>query len=148
MPVSCRPPVPIYGAHPPPHHIQLVKQILVVDDDADLRSALTRALTHVGYRVRTAADGAEALRLQRDAPADLVLTDVYMPGEDGLAEIRELRAGWPNLKIVAMSGAADRGDVDLLEVAQAFGADASVAKPFELDDLLALVRRLLGDARA
>lgn len=118
----------------------------MVDDDADLRSALTRALTHVGYQVRSAADGAEALRLQRDVPVDLVLTDVYMPGEDGLAEIRELRASWPDVKIVAMSGAVDRGDVDLLDVAQAFGADAGLAKPFELDALLALVRRLLGDA--
>jgi len=121
---------------------------MVVDDDAGLRSALTRALTHVGYHVRGAADGAEALRLQQDVPADLVLTDVYMPGEDGLAEIRELRAGWPDVKIVAMSGAVDRGDVDLLEVAQAFGADAGIAKPFELDALLALVRRLLGNAEA
>lgn len=120
----------------------------MVDDDAGLRSTLTRALTQVGYHVRSAADGAEALRLQRELPADLVLTDVYMPGEDGLAEIRELRAGWPNLKIVAMSGAVDRGDVDLLEVAQAFGADAGVAKPFELDALLTLVRRLLGDPDA
>jgi CheY-like chemotaxis protein len=77
-----------------------------------------------------------------------VLTDVYMPGEDGLAEIRELRAGWPAVRIVAMSGAADRGDVDLLEVAQAFGADAGLSKPFELDALLALVRRLLEDAGA
>jgi len=121
-----------------------VKRILVVDDDADLRSALSRALKHGGYQVRGAADGAEAMRLHRELPADLVLTDVYMPGEDGLGEIRALRAGWPGPKIVAMSGAADRGDIDLLEVAQAFGADAGVAKPFELDVLLALVRRLLG----
>jgi DNA-binding response OmpR family regulator len=125
-----------------------VKRILVVDDDADLRSALARALTQAGYQVRGAADGAEAMRLHQEIPADLVLTDVYMPGEDGLAEIRELRAGWPAVRIVAMSGAADRGDVDLLEVAQAFGADAGLSKPFELDALLALVRRLLEDAGA
>ncbi|HEY6809245.1 MAG TPA: response regulator [Gemmatimonadales bacterium] len=123
-----------------------MKRILVVDDDADLRSALTRVLTHAGYQVRSAADGAEALRLHQEVPADLVLTDVYMPGEDGLAEIRELRAGWPGVRIAAMSGAADRGDVDLLEVARAFGADAAIAKPFELDAMLALVRSLLGGA--
>jgi CheY-like chemotaxis protein len=118
-------------------------RILLIDDDAALRGVVRRALERAGHEVVDANDAASGLRLQEQAPADLVITDIYMPGEDGIQAIRRLRKSSPGLKILAMSGGMLAGPADLREHALVLGANAVLAKPFELATLVAEVARLL-----
>jgi two-component system response regulator MprA len=114
--------------------------ILVVDDDAPIRRMLDRTLSAEGYVVETAADGGEALAaVERSAP-DLVVLDVGMPGVDGLAVSRRLRAkglSVPVLLLTARDSVPDR--VAGLDA----GADDYLVKPFATEELLARVRALL-----
>ena len=118
-------------------------RVLVIDDDEQLRSAVLRALARAGHDVVAAPDVAAALRLQQEALADLIVTDIYMPGEDGMQAIRRFRQMWPTVKILAMSGGVLAGPADLGEHALLLGANAVLAKPFELSHLLATARQLL-----
>ena len=114
--------------------------ILVVDDDAPIRRMLDRTLSAEGYVVETAADGGEALAaVERSAP-DLVVLDIGMPGVDGLAVSRRLRAkglAVPVLLLTARDSVPDR--VAGLDA----GADDYLVKPFATEELLARVRALL-----
>ena len=112
--------------------------ILVVDDDTSIRDALAEFLTTHGYAVRTADSAAACDRNFAEAPADLVVLDVMMPGEDGLSLCRRLApAGVPILMLSALDAVTDR--VVGLEV----GAWDYLIKPFEPRELLARVRALL-----
>ena len=119
-------------------------RILVVDDDQVLRGALRIVLEVAGYSVMDAADGDAALRLYGEQGADLVLVDLFMPERDGLEVIRSLRAAIPRPQIVAMSGGARIGQIELLKTAAAFGAARTLRKPFESRDLLTAIQELLG----
>ena len=111
--------------------------LLIVDDDASIRDALSDYLTRQGFRVRTAADAAAMDRALAAAPTDLVLLDLMMPGEDGLSACRRLADGPPVLILSALGETTDR--IVGLEV----GADDYLAKPFEPRELLARIRALL-----
>ncbi|MDZ4699508.1 MAG: response regulator transcription factor [Rhodothermales bacterium] len=115
-------------------------RILVVEDDAELRSLVEGRLRESGYNVRTAATGVEALaRVEEQAP-DLVLLDVMLPEMDGLEVCRRLRSSHPLLYIIMLTARADELDrVVGLEV----GADDYVTKPFSLQELVARVRAAL-----
>src|SRR6478672_7895142 len=119
--------------------------ILVVDDDAPIRRMLDRTLSAEGYAVETAADGGEALAaVERSAP-DLVVLDVGLPGLDGLAVSRRLRAkglAVPVLLLTARDSVSDR--VAGLDA----GADDYLVKPFATEELLARVRALLRRGKA
>ena len=121
------------------------RSVIVIDDDDAIRSAVRRILERAGYEVREASEGAAGLHLQRERPADLVVTDIYMPGQDGIQTIRQLRGGWPGLKILAVSGGERAGPADLHEHALALGASRVLAKPFDMAELLRVVAALLGD---
>jgi two-component system, OmpR family, response regulator MprA len=114
--------------------------ILVVDDDAPIRRMLDRTLSAEGYEVETAADGGQALAaVERSAP-DLLVLDVGLPGVDGLAVSRRLRAkglAVPVLMLTARDSVPDR--VAGLDA----GADDYLVKPFATEELLARVRALL-----
>ena len=114
-------------------------RILVVDDDPKITAFLRRALAYEGYRVDTAGTGPQALEVSRDAPADLVILDIMLPGMDGLEVCRRLRAGGdvPVLMLTARDGIRDR--VRGLDS----GADDYLVKPFALEELLARARALL-----
>ncbi|PYP00977.1 MAG: response regulator [Gemmatimonadetes bacterium] len=117
-------------------------RILVIDDDALLRSALRVVLEAAGYDVLEAADGEAGLRLHREHGADLVLVDIFMPERDGLEVIRALRAEAPQ-SILAMSGGGRTGQIEILKAATALGAARALRKPFEPRDLLAAIRDVL-----
>jgi DNA-binding response OmpR family regulator len=117
--------------------------ILVIDDDAALRDVLRRTLEREGYRVVTARDGAEGLLLYRSAPCAVVVTDLFMPGKDGIETIQELRGDFPDARIIAMSGGAARGDMGTLTDARLFGADIAMPKPFTMASMARAVRTLL-----
>ena len=116
------------------------RQLLVVDDEPPMRTALKRALELGGFEVALAADGSEGLESAAEIRPDLVVLDVLMPGVDGLEVCRELRAQGsrtPILMLTARDAVADR--VEGLEA----GADDYLVKPFALEELLARVRALL-----
>ncbi|MEV6973981.1 response regulator transcription factor [Kitasatospora sp. NPDC093806] len=115
-------------------------RLLVVDDEPALRDALENSLAFEGYEVSTATDGYEALEsVERDRP-DLVLLDIMMPRMDGLTAVRRMRSRGDTVPVLMLTARDAVGDrVTGLDV----GADDYLAKPFELDELLARVRALL-----
>lgn len=117
--------------------------ILIIDDDASIRGVLRTALERAGHRVEQAADGAEGVLRYRAAPADLVITDVFMPGQDGIETIQQLREEFPDCRILAISGGSVTGANATLTDAKLFGADATLAKPFSLSQLTSAVDGLL-----
>jgi CheY-like chemotaxis protein len=129
-----------------------VARILVVDDDAAIRSVMQRCLALDGHDVQEANTGREALSLFRAEPLDLVITDLYMPDMDGLEFTRRLVQEFVGSKVIAMSGGAAmaggalRKPTDALAVARQLGAMATLAKPFSVADLRAVVQSVLGEA--
>ncbi len=119
-------------------------RILVIDDDPDVRGSLSKILTRAGYEVVVAADGAAGIELQHKEPADVIITDIFMPGVDGLQTIRQLKKEGSGVRIIAVSGGDRTGTVDLKEHARLMGAFKVLAKPFEMDDVLAAVKEALG----
>jgi DNA-binding response OmpR family regulator len=117
-------------------------RILVIDDDPDTREMLAQTLKPAGYEVILAADGREGVMRQRNNPADLVITDLNMPNQDGSVTIRELRSCFPEVAIIAMSGSPDSGA--MLAIAQNVAAVGILPKPFVADELKAAVARVLG----
>lgn len=120
-----------------------MKRILLIDDDELLRRMLRIALRHCGYEVAEAGDGRQGLKLHRSAPADLVVTDLIMPEQEGLETIQEFRRHHPTVKIIAMSGGGRFCARGVLPAAKFLGADRTFEKPFANQDLLAAIRELL-----
>ena len=120
----------------------MTKRLLVVDDDADMRLTLKLALELAGYDVDEAANGREALEKQRSQPADVVITDIFMPDSDGFEAIDAFRRQFPRTKIVVVSGGAQFSKRDYLPDAELMGVDATLQKPFDVDTLLGVLRTL------
>ena len=121
--------------------VNAVARILVIDDAPDARALFQQALESVGHEVVLAADGIEGIREYCAQPADLVITDIYMPNQDGLETIVELRRRCPEVAIIGMSGwNAAR---TMLSIAQKLGALQVLQKPFTVDELLAAVEKAL-----
>jgi CheY-like chemotaxis protein len=123
-----------------------VKRVLLVDDDERLREATAMLLADEGFSVTTARDGAEAMALLARQPVDVILCDLFMPGQDGLETIPHMRGQFAHVPVIAMSGGAYHGQVDVLRVAKLMGAAEALAKPFKLTDLLRAIERVLGTA--
>jgi DNA-binding response OmpR family regulator len=116
-------------------------RILAIDDDPDMRTLLEQTLTSAGYQVVLAADGREGIERQRKAPADLVITDIYMPNLDGLETISQLRHHFGKVAIIAMSGRET--SATMLSIAEKLGAVATLQKPFTAEELLVAVSKAL-----
>lgn len=124
-----------------------MNKVLVIDDDAELRAVLVERLRDAGFEVSEAADGAQGLKLQRDDPADIVVTDIFMPDQDGMETVSKLRSIYPEIKIIAISGGMARdGKYNYLPVAKLIGADRCLQKPFKTAELVSAVRELLETA--
>jgi CheY-like chemotaxis protein len=117
-------------------------QVLVVDDDRSIRQVVVEALEREGYRVLAARNGEEALALLARERPDVVLLDRWMPVMDGREFARQIKALGISPLIIAMTAAPVA-----LRWAALIGADASLDKPFEIDDLLDLVARCCGRAQ-
>ena len=117
-------------------------RILVIDDDPDTREMLEQILKSAGHEVILAVDGREGVMRHRTSPADLVITDLCMPIQDGFETIRELRSCFPEVAIIAMSGQPDTGT--MLAIAQNVAAVGILRKPFVADELIAAVGKALG----
>jgi len=125
-----------------------VIHIAVLDDEAEITRLLANYLQAQGFRVSQIHDGRSLLRLMADDPAQLVLLDLGLPGEDGFSIARRLRERW-RCGLVIVTG---RGDAVDKVVGLEIGADDYVTKPFDLRELLARVKAVLrrthGDAEA
>lgn len=117
--------------------------IIIIDDEAALRSTMRKILERAGHGVREAEDGAGGIALCRQKTPDVVITDIFMPGKEGMETIQELRGEFPDLRILAVSGGARFGPAEPLSDAELFGADGSLAKPFSVEDLRDAVEEVL-----
>ncbi len=122
-----------------------MKRILLVDDVPAVRLSIRATLEAVGYQVLEASDGKEALSLLDSQVVDLIVTDLWMPNLDGVELLKCLRAANANIRVIAISGGGMRKPIDVsAALAQTWGADAVLYKPFDNDDLVAEIKRLIG----
>lgn len=115
--------------------------ILIVDDEASIRSLLRKILEEDGHQIREASNGEVGLTLYREAPAELVITDILMPERDGMEVTLALTREFLDAKVIAMTGAT--GDQNFLNVAKLFGARRVIKKPFSVEAIRRLVRYTL-----
>jgi CheY-like chemotaxis protein len=112
--------------------------ILIIDDEAPIRLLLRRVLEEHGHQIREAANGQSGLALYREAPADVVITDILMPERDGLEVTLALTREFLDARVIAITGAT--GDQNYLNVAKLFGARRVVQKPFTPEEILRAVQ--------
>ncbi len=129
-------------------------KVLVIDDEKDIRVVLKAILERAGHEVVTAADGKEGLGKLHKEGADLVITDVIMPGIDGVATAKEIRKDHPDMPIIVISGGGNVAPMEYepgaistssyLASAAKAGADRTLTKPFQRQELIDAVNSLLG----
>ena len=119
-------------------------RIIVIEDEPAIRRLVVRILGRAGHEVREAGNGRDGVALHRTDPADLVITDLFMPEQDGIETIQQIREFAPGTPIIAMSGGGSRGNTDSLADAELLGAEAVLPKPFSPEDLERAVAGLLG----
>lgn len=117
--------------------------ILVVDDDASIRQTLQIALSNAGYEVLQARDGEEATRIWIEKGPDLVMADIHMPRKSGLLLLQDLQAHSSSTRAIAMTDGGAARQFNLLGLAELLGAVRTIAKPFTLEAILALVQQEL-----
>jgi CheY-like chemotaxis protein len=127
--------------------------ILLIDDETDERDSVAKVLRREGYEVFAAEDAESGLALLDEQRIDLVITDIIMPGIDGVQAIKRIRDSHPDMKIVAISGGGNFGHASyqpqaitttaFLQAATEAGADGILTKPFLRDDILESVQRMI-----
>ena len=120
-----------------------MKTVLIIDDDSAVCESLSINIRAMGYDAVSTSTGDSAEKLIQEHDVDLVITDIYMPEQDGLEIIRRLRKQWAKMPIVAISGGGESGNLDVLRVALALGASASLIKPYEPGELESILSQLL-----
>jgi DNA-binding response OmpR family regulator len=115
----------------------MAQLVCVVDDDDLVRAKLALDLKAMGFDVIEIEDSRKVQSVLRTQPVDAVLVDIVMPDKDGVEVIAEIRKGWPDLRVIAMSAGGRVGPSLYLEIARQMGASACLAKPVEPDRLRA-----------
>jgi DNA-binding response OmpR family regulator len=118
-------------------------RILIIDDNPEVLSAVHRVLSAAGHAVSDAPRSADGIRMHRENPFDLILTDIVMPEKEGISTIIDLRREYPRLRIIAMSGGGDFEPYGILDIARRVGADRTIPKPFSRVELLEAVNDVL-----
>jgi two-component system chemotaxis response regulator CheY len=119
------------------------KKILAVDDSPSVRQMVKLTLTGAGYDIIEAGNGAEGLSKAQGTAVDMVVTDLNMPVMNGLGLIRELRK-LPTYRGVPILFLTTESDPELKQQAKAAGATGWITKPFQQDQLVAIVKKVLG----
>lgn len=130
-----------------------MSSVLIIDDEGDVRDALTLVLGRAGFEVRSAADGEAGVEACRQFMPDVIITDMIMPKLDGAQLIRQIKSAHPAAKIVAISGGGHFGPAAykpsaitthaFLAAATSAGADKVLTKPFDAKEIVEAVRSLL-----
>ena len=123
------------------------QRVLIVDDEAMVRDLLADILTNAGYQAVIAPTWDMGETGFKSIGYSLVITDIFMPGRDGIEVIKDVQKNWPDVKILAISGGWGKttpGQATL--VATEIGATATMRKPFTPKDLIAKVEELIGKA--
>lgn len=118
-------------------------RILIIDDEDNVRFTLVKALKNLNHEIYQAADGNAALAILAEQEIDLIVTDIFMPNREGLETILEIRMNWPHVKLVAMSGGGRIRNTEFLEIAEKFGADLVLKKPFSMMEFRSEIGKLL-----
>ena len=119
-------------------------RILVIDDQEPIRRIVRRALENERHEVWDASDGELGMQLLERETVDIVITDIFMPGQDGIVTLREIRKKFPSLNVIVMSGGDSTGMLDLRKDAELLGAVKSLQKPFTAREIVDVVRSVLG----
>jgi len=117
--------------------------ILTADDSVSMRDVITFTLKEAGHVVKAAVDGEEALKFAKSEKFDLVITDINMPKMDGIRLIKELRS-LPNFKFTPILTVTTESGADKKQEGKAAGATGWIVKPFNPEQLLATVKKVLG----
>lgn len=112
---------------------------LVIDDDTQVRELVCLMLRRAGFEVVSAKDGREGIVVCQASKPDVVVTDIFMPHQDGIDVLREIKALPKPPRVVVVSGGSPRMQLDFLEIAQKLGADSILYKPFTRDQLIEAV---------
>lgn len=118
-------------------------RILIIDDDKVVRLSLQRLLERMGHTVREAADGASGLEICTSETIDLVITDIFMPGLNGLETIAMLRRWGLSMPVLAFTGGVPGHNLDVLKLAMEQGANKTLLKPYGLGEMQTAVTELL-----
>ena len=118
-------------------------RILIIDDDEQIRVLLQQMMEWAGFEVEVAENGKVAMNIQKQNPADLVITDLIMPEQEGLETISRLKKDYEGIKIIAISGGGRIGPEAYLPAAQELGADRVFSKPFDIQSVVDTVKELL-----
>src|SRR6267378_1676889 len=118
-------------------------RILVIDDQEPIRRVVRRALEQDGHEVFDASDGELGMEILESQSFDLVITDIFMPGQDGIVTLRQIRKRFPSLKVIVISGGDSTGLLDMRQDAEMLGAVKSLQKPFNAGEIMDLVRGVL-----
>ncbi len=119
-------------------------EVLIVEDDEKLRKGLKLLLEKKGYSVKTAEDGVKAINMVKKAKFDLVITDLVMPGADGIEVLRSVKKYSPLTKVVIITAF---GTVDNAVRAMKLGASDYILKPFNVEEIRNKILRLLEEAK-
>ena len=121
--------------------------VLVVDDDDDVRAVVRKVVTKLGHQVWDVADGAEALKLLESTQVDLIISDVYMADMDGMELLVRIQQLELDVPVVVISGGGFKSREEVLTMAAACGAVATLDKPFTVEQLRETVEPFLSPAR-
>jgi CheY-like chemotaxis protein len=127
-------------------------KVIIIDDEDDIRIVLKEIFVREGFDVEVASSGQEGIAILREQGADLVITDIIMPGGDGVETAYDIRMEFPSVKIIVMSGGGNAGALGYeptaittsayLASADAIGADLTLTKPFDRDEIIKAAREL------
>ena len=118
-------------------------RVLIIDDDEQIRVLLQQMMEWAGLEVAVAENGKIAMQHMQEKPADLVITDLIMPEQEGLETISRLKKEYEGIKIIAISGGGRIGPEAYLPAALELGADLVFSKPFDVQKVVSAVQELL-----
>lgn len=116
---------------------------LVIEDDKLYLIFVCKTLEKHGWQVDAAVNGRAALALMQERAYNLVITDIFMPEQEGMETITRIASEFPNTRVLAMSGGSGHADLDVLGFARKLGADGCIAKPFLPNALMAHIANLM-----
>lgn len=119
-----------------------MSELLIIDDDRLVRLTLEQMAIASGHHVWVAASGKDGIDICSDNPIDVVITDVLMPGMDGIQVLLAIKKLRPAVKVIVISGGGRTGTKDFLILARQLGADGVLYKPFDEDQLAAILAKV------